>query len=591
MICWDRIVLVGLFAVHTHARRWVEAPRFSCPANSEARCYPAQENGYDWEGLRSGPFEKYGSNTFQGFTYSALQRDQSATNISRLRSGFITTNLDRSPTMSIDGETPFVVDRIELATGHDAEIVFHYTMPDGSTCVEVAEVLEKGSTIRNVQCGGATSVMFKPGRHTPPATPLSIFSISFHCEPPAVLATASTTATRWQEHGTRKGPVFPAIHNLSYPVFSHPSGHMSHSGGGGDESRAVIGPRTNSTRGSCSGGSYEHVMDKTSEDVACTSSSTDTSAPRSAYGRGGTPITTCPRTEQPGGLLSSQHAISDASCLPVATMPSATSRREASTSPSPSWYPFASDPDVLPRCLNTWLFTTGCRDNTDVDCFCQQEHYMVNAMGCVNAWSASDEEVGHAAAYLMSICADHTEFFPAILQACPATISPAQMWDLPDDVTATTSRARWVTVVVSMDSPSSPSKDITLPVVEPTCAVDYATMVATTITVPRLRFATATIAPSHDTVAPVTGRYTSQRHDSTEGYRSWAHQWMNGSTNARSSGTATPGTAVSGSGARHTAITSIVPAIGGAGRVWTSATRTMMRVGFVVMALLHIHGV
>lgn len=84
--------------------------------------------------------------------------------------------------------------------------------------------------------------------------------------------------------------------------------------------------------------------------------------------------------------------------------------------------PSSPCPNVLPQCLNTWLSSTSCKDNTDCGCFCEIDDFTENIIECVTAWGASTEEISAALSYLVGICAPYVPGHPGIVTNCPSTI-------------------------------------------------------------------------------------------------------------------------------------------------------------------------
>lgn len=68
-------------------------------------------------------------------------------------------------------------------------------------------------------------------------------------------------------------------------------------------------------------------------------------------------------------------------------------------------------PALLPRCLNTWLFSTPCESNADSDCFCPDPTFVSRVAGCTKAWASSTKEGQMAAAYLAGICAPQIQSY------------------------------------------------------------------------------------------------------------------------------------------------------------------------------------
>ena len=92
-------------------------------------------------------------------------------------------------------------------------------------------------------------------------------------------------------------------------------------------------------------------------------------------------------------------------------------------------------PTVVPSCLNTWLFTTTCKDNTDVGCFCQLANYTSSVIGCISSYGATPDEISQAISYLQGICAPYVSANPGVVTGVPSGISPAPV---PSTVPATT---------------------------------------------------------------------------------------------------------------------------------------------------------
>lgn len=72
-------------------------------------------------------------------------------------------------------------------------------------------------------------------------------------------------------------------------------------------------------------------------------------------------------------------------------------------------------PGVVPSCLNTWMFTVDCSDNTDASCYCPDEAFVENIFSCIYSYSESDEIVQEAVEFFQGICAGHADENPAII--------------------------------------------------------------------------------------------------------------------------------------------------------------------------------
>lgn len=79
-------------------------------------------------------------------------------------------------------------------------------------------------------------------------------------------------------------------------------------------------------------------------------------------------------------------------------------------------------PDVLPKCLNTWMFVTTCKDNTDSSCYCKDDNFVASVYGCLSAWGMDDSELQGAISYLVGVCAAFIPSNPGIITNCPTSI-------------------------------------------------------------------------------------------------------------------------------------------------------------------------
>lgn len=142
--------------------------------------------------------------------------------------------------------------------------------------------------------------------------------------------------------------------------------------------------------------------------------------------------TVCPVTETitsvstPAGVPSS----SSPTELPTESVPSTTATATegvsstagvSSTSPAGPVETLPC-PAVVPSCLNTWLSTIGCTDNTDSNCYCPDKTFVDNVFDCLYSHGESDEDVSEAITYFQGICAGHAEQNPGIV-TYPAVIT------------------------------------------------------------------------------------------------------------------------------------------------------------------------
>ncbi|OQE40011.1 hypothetical protein PENCOP_c006G04509 [Penicillium coprophilum] len=79
-------------------------------------------------------------------------------------------------------------------------------------------------------------------------------------------------------------------------------------------------------------------------------------------------------------------------------------------------------PNVVPKCLNTWLSIPKCDSNSDVGCFCPSTEFTDKVSSCIRAWSSSQDEEDSALAYFAGICAPYVPKNPAIVDI-PSTFT------------------------------------------------------------------------------------------------------------------------------------------------------------------------
>ncbi|KAK7756627.1 hypothetical protein SLS62_001464 [Diatrype stigma] len=148
--------------------------------------------------------------------------------------------------------------------------------------------------------------------------------------------------------------------------------------------------------------------------------------------------TVCPVTEtitsvsSPASVPSSYSttglpATTESTAVPSTSATSATEAASSSTAAGSSTSPATPIetlpcPGVVPSCLNTWLSTIGCTDNTDSACYCPDSTFVDNVFDCLYSHGESDEDISEAISYFQGICAPHASQNPGIV-TYPATIT------------------------------------------------------------------------------------------------------------------------------------------------------------------------
>jgi hypothetical protein len=177
------------------------------------------------------------------------------------------------------------------------------------------------------------------------------------------------------------------------------------------------------------------------------------------------------RSSQSAPPSSSSHA---------APAPSSTGVASPAASQQSSPPPPSTCPDLVPQCMNTWLFSTGCKDNTDCDCYCSDVDFITNMYSCFTSWGHNDDDVKGAVAYFVGICAKHIPSTPAIIAQCPSGIPIAPPPSThPGDVYTTVTVSQVVTLPCAAANGTALTSSTTK-------------TVTTTCTVPQVTFVTPT---------------------------------------------------------------------------------------------------
>ena len=354
---------------------------------------------------------------------------------------------------------------------------------------------------------GARSVTFKPGKNAPRGCSIGVYSIGFHCASSIVPTVSSTlytltsydmaSSSSWSmarcrdgschTSAARSGPV-PAP---SASVQACPGGHCP-----------ATGPVVTShvSGGSLSTTSFVQnvsISPMSASLSSCHASLCPSSMPwenaRTSY------------PEQSSGCYGSTCSVRASATASYHSLNSGTRSTSAdSTSmvvPGPASvqtsYLASNCPDLLPRCLNTWITMSECMNNSDSNCFCGKESYIENVMGCIGAWSTSDEEADVAASYLMGICTAHVPANPAIITAYSL---PSQLGPLRATHTVAASRTTitfTAILIVALTQSTGTCAGLPIP------GSSYTAQLVKTVTVPAFQRATSTITIAGHTTACV----------------------------------------------------------------------------------------
>ncbi|KAI5921837.1 hypothetical protein F4810DRAFT_311942 [Camillea tinctor] len=151
-------------------------------------------------------------------------------------------------------------------------------------------------------------------------------------------------------------------------------------------------------------------------------------------------------------------------------------------------------PDVVPSCLNTWMFSVGCSSNTDSGCYCPDNAFVQSVFSCLYAHGESDEVISEAISYFQGICAPYVSTNPGIATGAETITSvlTAQPTTAPAAVTT-------IQIVATTVVPCTDDTGVEIPSSSSTVTI------STSITVPEVHFSTITAGPGTSAVGVVPG--------------------------------------------------------------------------------------
>jgi hypothetical protein len=154
-------------------------------------------------------------------------------------------------------------------------------------------------------------------------------------------------------------------------------------------------------------------------------------------------------------------------------------------------------PPVVPSCLNTWMFSIACNDNTDIGCFCPDALFVQNVFTCIYAHGETDIIISQAVVFFQGICAPYVPQNPAIVTAAETVTAVVTVTAEP------TVAASYTTVVVTATTVVPCETDgTTIPGSSTTKVIE------TSVTLPQVDFQTGTdssvnVIPAQTPIVPV----------------------------------------------------------------------------------------
>lgn len=373
------LTLIALLAAravaHPSGLWWGTDSCYPNPENTDNKCLESQEAGFDWSELANGD-----NWTFEGFNFVGFSPNNACgTSGGKCIVGKLSR--DDNYMLRVDtSDAPFSVKKFHLSTSRKTDVLINYEMADGSSCHQVAIGTPEGRDINNHQCGGAVSVKFMlPEESKFGECDLNIHEIGFDCsagpkEPIPPKPAPSTVPTSFIRHSTTIVEIPAPTDHFIRPIITTKEPSAS------EASSTICGPSATF----CPAHSTVVSSTYTTSTTVWTAKSAETS---------------------------------------IATHPIS-----AITASQPS-SPIASPPcpNLVPKCINTWLTIPKCSSNSDAACFCPSPEFTNRVESCIHAWGSSEKEISSALSYFAGICAPFVPKNPAIIDIAPTPPSSPSM--------------------------------------------------------------------------------------------------------------------------------------------------------------------
>lgn len=341
---------------------FINAASYVSPQNVDNHCEAQQVSGFDWQGLSVGTFTEYSGFSFSGWTvvsgFNKRNAHLSARTGQLALMGLCSTLKETSPSFSSVTVEKFSITHVDISVEFNTDLEFHYDMPDGSTCKHRSTCSTSGSIVQNTQCGGATKVtIVYPTLPNPPKEncEIAVHQVKFDCD--AAMPTQTVEA-----HTT--------VHQTTSTIYA----------------------TTVSTIKDCGNGVAQ--------------------CPPYAYN--GTNVAYVTKTIPVSTTVFPATVTNAVTKVKVLT-PGMESVKVVKPSTPQVTKAALPCPEVVPSCLNTWMFTVGCKDNTDSACFCTDATFVKNVFTCMYAHGESDDVIAEAVTFFQGICAPQAPYNPAVV--------------------------------------------------------------------------------------------------------------------------------------------------------------------------------
>ncbi|KAJ5350359.1 hypothetical protein N7541_008086 [Penicillium brevicompactum] len=437
---------------------------YTSPDKVDNQCSPAQQVGFDWSQLGNGDNWSFDGFNFVGFS----AKDGCASSDGSCIGGQLSR--EDGYTLEVNtADTPFSIRKFHLSTSRDTDVLITYEMPKGRPCRQVAFSSRQGTDVHNDQCGGATAVKFQlPEESKFGECTLDIHSINFDCSageehtehPTSSITPSEPEPTPIPEHEHEHTSVVevsspsPSVHvhhptsiweasspSLSVQEYEHTSTWEAPS-----PSPSVHEHQHTSVWevSSPSPPEHEHHQPTTTIDpVVSVPSQTHSvvtvwTTAEVTVTKCGPTVTDCPAHSTV--VVTSTRSVSTTTCPSGSTEPNAGHSLPTilpSSSTSTSWITAATTvsttpniptpapcPELVPKCMNTWLSIPKCDSNSDAACFCPSSEFTDKVQSCIHAWGNSKQEIDSGLSYFAGICAPYVPKNPTIIDIVPSQSPP-----------------------------------------------------------------------------------------------------------------------------------------------------------------------
>ncbi|KAJ5757304.1 uncharacterized protein N7511_005998 [Penicillium nucicola] len=470
------ITFISLFGVATLAHPaglwWGTDVCYTSPDNTDNQCSEVQETGFDWSELANGDNWGYDGFDFVGFSPKSACGSRGDNCIGGTLSGDDNYNLQVDAT-----DAPFSIRNFHLTTSRETDVILTYKTPEGHACHQVVSSSPQGVDVQNDQCGGAVSVNFQlPEQSKFGECELNLHQVDFDCSAGEKTPGLPIPSPSQESSEYWPTPTPATVHELSSitEVFLSTRTH--------EITTSTVWTTSELTITSCAPTVTDCPTHSTVvvtstyalSTTVCPSEPTET-GPLHSVGWG--------TTSTEGWHESSQIVVPD---LPT-TITSAVSEPSSPVVPSapipssPSTH--APCPELVPKCMNTWLSIPKCDSNSDVACFCPSSEFTDKVTSCIQSWGKSNEEIQSGLAYFAGICASYVPKNPGIVEIVP-TSTPVAL----TTVSSFSSHVAFTT--------STPVEDVIPATTAPQTPCTTITWSSHTVTVPQVGFSTVTGASS-----------------------------------------------------------------------------------------------